>query len=136
MWKCPSCGRSFKNANQQHYCGSKPETIDGYIALQPEEIRPRLRELKDTLQAALPDARQVISWSMPTFRKEHNIIHFAAHKRHIGLYAGTEAVLEFAQELQDYKTSKGTIQFPHDKPLPFDLIAKIASWCSETGNHP
>lgn len=65
-----------------------------------------------------------------------SIIHFAANKKHIGLYAGEEAGAAFCEELAPYKTSKGTIQIPYQEPLPLELIAKIAIWCYETGNHP
>lgn len=136
MWKCPKCGRSFKNTNQQHYCGEKPKTIDEYIAAQDEEQRAYLNKIRGAIHNAIPEAEERISWSMPTFWKEHNIIHFAAHKKHIGLYAGTEAVIVFAEQLKPYKTSKGSIQIPYKEPLPLELIAQIASWCYQTGNHP
>ena len=95
MWICPKCGRTFKNQNQGHYCGKAPETIEEYIAAQPEKAQQYLREIRDAVRAVLPEAEEKISWSMPTFRKKFNIIQFAAHKNHIGLYAGTEAVVEF-----------------------------------------
>ena len=136
MWICPKCGRIFKNQNQGHYCGKAPETIEEYIAAQPEKAQQYLREIRYAVRAVLPEAEEKISWSMPTFRKKFNIIQFAAHKNHIGLYAGTEAVVEFGGPLEGYKTSKGTIQLPYDKPLPLELIAEIAKWCEETGNHP
>ena len=136
MWTCPKCGRTFKKQNQSHYCGKAPETIDEYIAAQTEEAQQYLNEIRNVIRAALPEAEERISWSMPTFWKKHNIIQFAAHKKHIGLYAGTEAVIEFAQQLKDYKTSKGTIQFMYHKPIPLELIGEIAKWCYETGNHP
>ncbi len=136
MWTCPKCGRTFKKQNQGHYCGKAPETIDEYIAAQPEEIRQYLKEVRNVLHAALPEAEERISWSMPTFWKKHNIIQFAGFKKHIGLYPGPEAVLEFAEQLKAYKTSKGTIQLPYNKPLPLELIGEIAAWCYETGNHP
>ena len=136
MWTCPKCGRSFKNQNQSHYCGKAPETIDEYIAAQPETAQRYLKEIRETVRAALPEAEERISWSMPTFWKGHNIIQFAAHKNHIGLYAGPEAVIEFAEGLKDCKTSKGTIQLSYDCPLPSELIREIARWCYETGNHP
>lgn len=129
MWICPKCGRTFKNQNQGHYCGKAPETIEEYIAAQPEKAQQYLREIRDAVRAVLPEAEEKISWSMPTFRKKFNIIQFAAHKNHIGLYAGTEAVVEFGGRLEGYKTSKGTIQLPYDKPLPLELIAEIAKWC-------
>ena len=135
MWQCPTCGREFKNTNQDHYCGEPPKTIDAYIAAQPEDIRPLLNQVRDTLRAALPDAEERISWSMPTYWNKQNIIHFAASKKHIGLYPGHEAVEHFAESLSEYKTSKGTVQFPYSKPFPLPLIAEIAKWCYATGNH-
>jgi len=134
MWKCPKCGREFANANQNHFCGDEIKAIDAYIAEQPEEIRPLLNQVRDTLRAALPDAEERISWRMPTFWKKHNIIHFAGFKNHIGIYPGAEAIMHFADKLTDYKTSKGAIQLPHNKPLPLELIAEIAKWCYQTGN--
>lgn len=136
MWACPKCGRTFKNQNQSHYCGQAPKTIQAYIDAQRDEVKPYLEAVRNTLRDALPDAEERISWSMPTYWKGHNIIHFAANKKHIGLYAGEEAVVAFCEELAPYKTSKGTIQIPYQEPLPLELIAKISIWCYETGNHP
>lgn len=129
MWKCPKCGRTFKKTNQDHYCGPAPETIEEYIERQPESARPYLRLINSAVKAALPDAEERISWSMPTYRKKYNLIHFAAFQKHIGLYPGPEAVEAFADRLKEYKTSKGVIQFPYDRPLPLELIAEIAAWC-------
>ena len=136
MWKCPKCGRTFKRQGQDHYCGKAPETIEEYIAAQPEEVQPYLTELRNALRAALPEAEERISWSMPTYWKKHNIIHFAGFKNHAGLYPGPEAVLEFAERLTEYRTSKGTIQLPYSRPVPAELVSDIARWCFETGNHP
>lgn len=136
MWTCPKCGRTFQKQNQSHYCGKPPKTIDEYIAAQPEKVQEYLKEMRNAIHAALPEAEEKISWSMPTFWKKYNIIQFAAHKNHIGLYAGTEAVVEFEERLKEYKTSKGSIQLPYDKPLPLELVAEIAKWCYDTGNHP
>lgn len=136
MWKCPKCNREFENENQNHFCSEPPKTIDSYIEAQPQEVRQLLNQVRDTLRKALPNAEERISWSMPTFRGKQNIIHFAAHKKHIGLYPGAEAMSHFAERLSEYKTSKGAIQLPYDKPLPLELIAEIAKWCYETGNHP
>lgn len=136
MWTCPKCGRSFAKQDQSHYCGDAPQTIDAYISAQPESLRQRLTAVRETIRAALPAVEERISWSMPTFWKKHNVIHFAGFKKHISLYPGPEAVEAFSEQLKDYKTNKGTIQFPHDKPLPLELIADIARWCYQTGNHP
>ena len=131
MWECPKCGRKFKNVNQGHYCGATPQNIEEYIAQQPESARPYLRQINDAIKSALPDAVQKISWSMPTYWKKRNLIQFAAFQKHIGLYPGPAAVEAFADQLQGYKTSKGAIQFPYDKPLPLDLISQIAAWCGK-----
>ena len=131
MWECPKCGRKFKNTDQDHYCGAAPRTIEEYIARQPEEVRPHLSRINETIKKALPDAVEKISWSMPTYWKKRNLIHFAASKKHLGLYPGPAAVEFFAERLKEYKTSKGTIQFPYEKPLPLELIAEIAAWCGK-----
>lgn len=134
MWKCPKCGRLFKKTEQSHYCTDKPKTIDEYISSQDEERQGDLRLVRETLRSALPEAEERISWSMPTYWKGHNILHFAAAKNHIGLYPGPEAVAEFAEDLTKYKTEKGTIRIPYGN-VDIGLIANIAKWCWETGNH-
>ena len=130
MWKCPKCGRSFKKEGQSHFCG-KFETIDQYIEEQDEGIRSRLNEVRQILHTAIPEAQEKISWSMPTFWKGKNIIHFAASKNHLGLYPGGEATTVFADRLADYDVSKGTIRLPYNQPLPKELITDIAKWCYE-----
>ena len=127
-WKCPKCGREFTKTNQDHYC-AKPRTIDEYIAAQEESLRPRLEQVRSIIHEAIPNAEERISWSMPTFWKGKNLIHFASFKRHIGLYPGDEAVAAFAEELTGFETSKGTIRLPHDCALPERLISEIAKWC-------
>ena len=134
MWKCPKCGREFKKKEQSHFCGEKPKTIDEYILSQDEDKQEDLSYIRQILHSALPEAEERISWSMPTYWKEHNIIHFAASKKHIGLYPGPAAVVQFSKELQGYKTDKGTIRIPYGK-VDAALIEKIAKWCLETGNH-
>ena len=137
MWKCPKCGRTFKNENQHHFCGKAPETIDEYILAQDEEIRSQLQSVRKVLRDRLPEATEKISWSMPTYWKGHNIIHFAAQKKHIGLYPGPEAVTAFAEKLDQAGCtySKGSIRIPYSDDLPLELIAEIAEWCRDTGNH-
>lgn len=128
MWICPKCGRKFDRQDQQHYCGT-PKTIDEYIATQDARIQPFLKEVRNAIRTSIPDAEECISWSMPTYRKGRNLIHFATAKNHIGLYPGEEATAVFATELTGYNTSKGTIRLPYTKPLPVNLIARIAQWC-------
>ena len=137
MWTCPKCGRCFKNENQQHYCGKAPETVDEYILSQDEEVRDCLERVRAAIREALPDAAEKISWSMPTYWKGRNILHFAAQKKHIGLYPGPEAVARFTEKLDraGWPYSKGSIRIPYDRELPLALIAEIAAWCRDTGNH-
>ena len=134
MWRCPKCGREFRRQDQSHYCGEKPRTVDEYIQAQDGARQAGLRLVRGALRQALPEAEERISWSMPTYWRGHNIIHFAASKQHIGLYPGAEAVEAFAEELKDYKTDKGTIRIPYGRVDP-ELIEEIAKWCWETGHH-
>ena len=135
MWKCPECGREFNSLNQDHSCGESPKTIDEYISKQPENIQPLLIQVRDTIRLVLPEAKEKISWRMPTYWDNHNIIHFAAFKKHVGIYPGPLAIEYFAERLTGYKTSKGAIQIPYSDSLPLKLIADIAKWCYTTGNH-
>ena len=128
MWKCPKCGREFSRENQHHFC-EKPQTIDAYIEAQDKAIQPRLREIRAIIREAIPDAEERISWSMPTYWKGKNILHFAASKKHIGLYPGGEATTVFAEELKNFNVAKGTIRLPYETELPAELITKIAQWC-------
>ncbi len=130
MWNCPKCGKQLSRKDQQHYC-VKPETIDDYISLQDESVQPRLESIRETICTAIPEAQEKISWSMPTFWKGRNIIHFAASKKHIGLYPGDEATEAFADRLSEFDTSKGTIRLPHNRELPLELVRDIAVWCYE-----
>ncbi len=134
MWKCPKCGKEFKNINQNHFCGEKPKTIEEYIMRQDAEKQADLFLIRQSLQQALPEAEERISWSMPTYWKDHNILHFAASKKHIGFYPGPEAVEAFKEELKNYSVDKGTIRIPYGK-VDTELIKKIARWCLNTGHH-
>jgi len=104
------------------------DTIDDYISAQDKDVQPLLRQIRETIRTAAPNALEKISWQMPTFWQNENLIHFAAAKKHIGIYPGGEAVGVFSERLKDYKTSKGTIQFPLGKPIDYELIADITRW--------
>ncbi|WP_051192112.1 iron chaperone [Butyrivibrio sp. VCB2001] len=117
--------------NDQKDVHTNMNPIKKYIAEQDETIRPRLEDVYKVISDTMPNAEERISWGMPTFWERRNIIHFAAAKKHIGLYPGPEAIEVFADRLQDYKTSKGAIQLPNNKELPLDLIKDIARWCYE-----
>ena len=130
MWKCPRCGRAFNRQAQQHYCG-RPATVDEYIEAQDEAARPRQREVRALIREAIPEAEERMSWSMPTYWRGRNLIHFAASKKHLGLYPGDEATAAFAEALKGWDVSKGTIRIPWDRELPAGLIREIARWCLE-----
>lgn len=104
-------------------------TIDEYIQSFPPAVQERLHQLRQTIKDAAPDAEEAIKYQMPTFVLHGNLIYFAAWKRHISLYPITAEMEASLQELQDYPTSgKGTIQFPHNKPLPLALIRTIVGY--------
>jgi len=107
--------------------------IDEYIDAQPLHLQQLLRRVRGTIKASAPDAIEKISYQMPTFWKGRNLIHFAAHKNHLGIYPGAAAMVYFKPHLNSYKTSKGAIQFPY-KDFGDDqlgLISEIAAWCAE-----
>ena len=110
---------------------AQSHTMAPTFAMQDEAVQPRLREVRDVLRATLPEAQERMSWSMPTYWKGRNIIHFAASKKHLGLYPGGEATAGFAEELKDFDVSKGTIRIPWNRALPETLIREIARWCYE-----
>lgn len=130
-WICPKCGREFRRTNQDHYC-EKPQSIDAYIAAQDEAVRPRLQRLRRIIQEAIPDAEERISWSMPTFWKGTNLIHFAVFQKHISIYPGEATAAAFAGQLTGFDVRKGTIRLYHDQELPEALIREIAKWCYES----
>lgn len=103
-------------------------SIDEYIATFPEEIQKILKELRATIKIAAPDAEEKISYQMPTFYLKGNLVHFAAHKNHIGFYPTPSGIEEFQKELSGYQGAKGSIKFPLGKPMPLDLISKIVKF--------
>lgn len=100
-------------------------TIDEYIATFPPEVADRLTQLRNTIAAAAPEATEKISYQMPTFYLNGNLIHFAGYARHIGLYPTPSGTQAFEAELAAYPRGKGSVQFPHDRPLPLDLVDRI-----------
>lgn len=107
----------------------KIENFENYVKDFPVEIQKILNELKDFIAEMLPENNLTIKYAIPTFVvKGKNLVHFGAFKNHIGLYPGTEAIDYFIDELQDYKISKGAIQFPLNQQLPFPLIHDIINY--------
>ena len=103
-------------------------TIDDYIATFPIDIQKKLQEMRATIKETAPDAEEKISYQMPTSFLKGNLVHFAAFKNHIGFYPVPTGIEKFKKELSAYKTSKGAVQFPLDKPLPLNLIRKIVKF--------
>ena len=100
------------------------KSIDYYINKAPVEVRKRLEIIRKTIQKAAPEAQEKISYAIPTFTFHGNLVHFAAFSDHLSFFPTSSGVSTFQKELTGYKTSKGTIQFPLDKPLPIGLITK------------
>ena len=103
--------------------------IDEYIADFPVAVQPLLQKLRTTIRKAAPQAEEAIKYQMPTFVLNGNLIHFAGYKNHIGLYPGSKPIEEFKDDLIKYRVSKGTVQFPLDKPIPVGLVGKITKFC-------
>jgi uncharacterized protein YdhG (YjbR/CyaY superfamily) len=102
------------------------ETIDEYIETFPQEVRVILERIRQTIRESAPEAIETISYQMPTFKLNgKNLVHFAAWRRHIGFYPTPSATEAFRKELSPYKAAKGSVQFPLNKPIPYDLIEKI-----------
>ena len=105
------------------------DNIDEYIKLFPIEIQKILESIREIIKKAAPTATEAISYQMPTFKLNgKNLVHFAAFKNHISLFPTPSGVSAFEKNLKSYRTSKGTIQFPLDKPIPYDLIGKIVKY--------
>ncbi len=106
----------------------KFKSIDEYIGLYPSEVQDILTTLRKVIKELAPEATEKISYQMPTFAMHGNLVHFAAFKKHIGFYPAASGVAAFIDELVEYKTSKGAIQFSIDKPLPYELIKEIVQF--------
>jgi uncharacterized protein YdhG (YjbR/CyaY superfamily) len=105
-----------------------PKDIDEYITSFPKDVQTILKKIRSTITKAAPKAQEAISYQIPTFRLNGNLIHFAAYKNHIGLYPAPRAVEKFKKDLERYGTSKATIKFSLDEPIPYDLITRIVEF--------
>ena len=103
-------------------------TIDEYIAAFPKDVQEVLEQVRASIQNAAPDAEEAISYAIPTFKLNGNLVHFAAFKNHIGFYPTPIGIEEFMQELSAYKQGKGSVQFPLNKPMPLDLITRMVKF--------
>ncbi len=104
------------------------EDIDSYIASHSKETQVLLKQIRAAIKKLAPKAEESISYGIPTFKLNGNLVHFAGYKTHIGFYPGVSGINEFKKELVKYKTSKGTIQFSLEEPLPMTLITKIVKF--------
>jgi len=102
------------------------KTIDAYIKAFPEDTQRILEKMRQTIRRAAPEAEEAIAYQIPTFKLNgKNLVHFAAFKNHIGFYPTPSGIEAFKKELSSYKGAKGSVQFPLDKPIPYDLVKKI-----------
>lgn len=106
----------------------KPENIDAYIAGFPDEVQKSLELVRKTVKQTAPVAEETIKYNMPAFTLGKNLVYFAAFKNHIGFYPAPTDDPDYKNDLAGYKTGKGSVQFPLDKPMPLDLIVKIVNW--------
>jgi uncharacterized protein YdhG (YjbR/CyaY superfamily) len=106
----------------------KIETIEDYIAQYPGDVQRILKKLRQTIREAAPEAQEVISYRIPTFRLNGNLVYFGAFKDHIGFFPTSSARENFDKELSKYEGGRGTIKFPLDEPIPYDLVRKIVKF--------
>lgn len=107
------------------------KSVDEYIVQYPDEVKTLLEQMRITIKNAVPEAVEAISYGMPTFKLEGNLVHFAAHSHHIGFYPAPSGILAFKEELKAYKSAKGSVQFPFDRPLPLDLVKQMCEFRAE-----
>ncbi len=107
----------------------KFDTVDTYIDSLAEPVKSIVQQLRGDLKKMVPEATEKMAYGIPTLTLNGNLIHFAGYKSHVALYPGSEAIAIFSEDLTNYQTSKGTIQFPIDKDLPMDLIEKVVNLC-------
>jgi uncharacterized protein YdhG (YjbR/CyaY superfamily) len=108
--------------------GSMARNIDEYIAMFPNDVQKKLKEVRTTIKTAAPQAEEAIKYAIPTFVLNGNLVHFAAMKNHLGFYPAPSGIVAFKKELSSYEQGKGSIQFPFDQPIPLDLITKIVKF--------
>ncbi len=107
---------------------SVPATVDEYIAQFPEDVRQVLNQMRATVKENAPQAEERISYGMPGYFMKGRLVWFGGFKKHVSFFPTTSGIEHFQEELAGYKQSKGTVQFPLDKPIPYDLIAKIVKF--------
>jgi uncharacterized protein YdhG (YjbR/CyaY superfamily) len=106
----------------------KPSAIDEYISTFPKNVQDILQEFRQVVRGAAPKAEETISYQIPAFKLNGMLVWFAAFKNHIGFYPTSSGIEAFKKELSQYKTARGTVRFPIDKPIPYDLVRKIVKY--------
>jgi uncharacterized protein YdhG (YjbR/CyaY superfamily) len=107
---------------------STKRDVDAYIQTFPSDVQRLLRTVRATIRKAAPNAEEVISYGVPTFKLNGNLVHFAGFRKHIGFYPGPDAIVKFKKDIADYKSARGSVQFPLDEPLPVALITKVVKY--------
>jgi len=107
---------------------TEPTNIDEYIAGFPQSVQETLHKLRAIVREAAPDAEEALKYRIPTFVQHENLVHFAAFENHVGFYPTPSAIETFKNELKGYKSAKGSVQFPHEQPVPFALIKKMVQF--------
>ena len=107
---------------------ARVKSIDEYIETFPSQVQDALQQLRETVRKAAPEAEETISYQIPAFKLNGNLVYFAAFKNHIGFYPTASAISAFTRELSKFEGSKGTVRFPIGKPLPLQLVSKIVKF--------
>jgi uncharacterized protein YdhG (YjbR/CyaY superfamily) len=103
-------------------------SIDQCIQTFPKEVQVLLEKVRKTIHEAAPDATEAIAYGIPTFKLNGNLVHFCGYKHHIGFYPAPSGIKKFQSELAQYESGKGSLKFPIDKPIPYDLITKVVKF--------
>jgi uncharacterized protein YdhG (YjbR/CyaY superfamily) len=103
-------------------------TVDSYIEQFPKDVQKNLQKLRTVIKKAAPKAEEVISYQMPAYKLNGMLVFFAGYKNHIGFYPGAGGIKAFKNKISQYKSAKGSVQFPHDQALPFDLVKEIVKF--------
>lgn len=107
---------------------TKPQTVDDYIKTFPKDVQEKLQNIRRTIRNAIPNADEDLKWSKPAFVDEQILVMFGGFKNHIGFYSTPSSLQEFEDELTDFTTGAGSVQFLYDEPLPTELITKITQY--------
>lgn len=105
--------------------GTAVQNIDEYIAGFPAEVQEILQKVRQAIREAAPGAQETINYQIPTFVLEGNLVHFGGYKKHIGFYPAPSGIEKFKHKLSEYEVAKGSVKFPLEKPIPYDLIKEI-----------